>query len=145
MKVKYAFFVSCFIAPLSATSIVYTVVSSIQYLVIIQKSFILVWYYIVTSSFQMSSKFINFGSWVNIYGLPLFWYSWQIVVMLFCFEKALFMCSKNDSNVPRRIYFVNRSRSFVTKFLIFTFLLLVVIVLLVAVLFMPCFWNKAKV
>ena len=57
----------------------------------------------------MSNNFINFGSWVNVYGFPLFWGSRQIFVMLFCFEEALFMCCKNFWNFPRRISFVNRS------------------------------------
>ena len=81
-----------------------------KYLVIFPKVFYTSCYYMVTSSFQMSNKFINFGSCVNMYGLPLFWCSaWQIVVMLFCFEAALFMCSKSVWNFPRQISFGNRS------------------------------------
>ena len=84
-----------------------------KYLNIFQNVFYTACYYKVPSSFQMSNKFINFESWVNIYGLPLFWCSsWQIVVMLFCFEEALFMYSKNVWNFPRRISFVNRSDIF---------------------------------
>ena len=70
------------------------------------KAFYTAWHFMVTSLFQMSNKFINFESWLNIYGLPLFWCSWQIVVMLLCFEAALFICSKNVWNFPRRISFV---------------------------------------
>ena len=72
------------------------------------KAFYASWYYIVTCSFLMWNKFINFRPRVNMYGLPLFWYSWQFVVMLFCFENALSICSKNVWNFPRQISFVNR-------------------------------------
>ena len=54
---------SCFIAPFSTFSFVFTVVFLFhKYLVIIQKVFFTARYYMVTSSFQMSNKFINFGS-----------------------------------------------------------------------------------
>ena len=90
---------------------VYTIVFLFnKCLVISQKVFYTTCYSVVTSSFQMWNKFINFESWVNIYGLPLFWCrSWKIVVMLFCFEAVIFMYSRNVSNFPRPISFANRS------------------------------------
>ena len=98
-------------------------------------------YYMITSSFQMSNKFINFESWVNIYGLPLLWCSKQIIVMLFCFEEVLLMCSKNVWNFPRRISFANFFSGILLQinFLFLSFLLVDLIVLLVIVLFMPEF------
>ena len=121
MEVKYAFFMWCFIVPFSTSSFVITIVFLFnKYLVIIQKVFYTARYYIVTSSFQMSSKFINFGPWVNIFGLPLFWCSWHIAVVVFYFEAALFMCSKNTWNIPRRNSFVNRSDILLWLFLSFS-------------------------
>ena len=59
---KVCFFHIMFIAQFSTSSFVITVVFLFnKYLVIIQKVFYTARYYIVTSSFQMSSKFINFG------------------------------------------------------------------------------------
>ena len=100
------------------------------------KAFYTAWHYIVTSSFQMSNKFICIGS--NIYYLPLFGRSWQIAVMLFGFEAALFMCPKNVWNFPRLIWWII-SYFLVTKYFIFSFLLLVLIALLLVVMFMPGF------
>ena len=52
MKVKYALFIPCFIAPFSTSSFACTVVSQFyKYLIIIQKLFYIVWYYLVTSFF----------------------------------------------------------------------------------------------
>ena len=110
MEVKYAFYISCFIAPFSTSSFVFAVAFLFyEYLAIIQKVFYTAAYYMVTSSFQMSNKFINFRSWENIYGLPLFWWSWQIIAVLFYFEVLLFMCYKIVRNFPRQISFVKRS------------------------------------
>ena len=92
-------------APFPTSSFVYTVVFlSNKYIAIIQKAFYTAFYYRITSSLQVSNKFINFGSWVNFYGLPFLWCSWQIVVMLVGFEAALFMCSKNIGDFFKKNY-----------------------------------------
>ena len=60
---KVYFPISCFIAPFSTYSFTYIVVFLFnKYLVIIQKVFYTARYYKITSSFQMSNKFIKFGS-----------------------------------------------------------------------------------
>ena len=135
MEVKLAYFIPCFIAPFSTSSFVFTVVFLFcKHPDVIQKLFQNARCYMITSSFQMSNKFRNLGSWLNIYVLPLLWCSYQIIAMFFWFEAALFMCSKNVWNYPRQIFFFKKIKHFaVNKRFISSFLLLVLIVLLVIV------------
>ena len=100
--IRYVFLISSFAARFSTSLFVFIVVLLFWKYFVIQKFFYTAWYYMITSSFQVLNKFTSFGSWV-IYGLPLFWCSWQIIVMLFCFEAALFICSKNVWDFSRGI------------------------------------------
>ena len=139
--VKVRLFHIMFHCKFSTSLLVFTVVLQFyKHLIIIEKAFYTAGVKWSVISFQMSNKFINFGSLMNIYGLRVFWCSWWIIVMLFCFEARVFVCSKKCLELSKTDFLCKKVGHFVVnKFFIFSYPLLVLIVLLVSVLFMPGF------
>ena len=114
MEVKYAFFISCFIAPFSTSSLVYTAVFLFDVLLLFKG---LLYYMALYGHFLISAFILMLLT--NCCHVNLFWGS-----AFHMFYKCLEL-SKADFFCEQIRYFV------VTKFLIFSFLLLVLIVLLV--------------